>query len=51
MARTYGKRFTEIQPANTLVQAHLIGEEYQVEMEAEAVIEKTAGTESIPKTI
>jgi aryl-alcohol dehydrogenase-like predicted oxidoreductase/enamine deaminase RidA (YjgF/YER057c/UK114 family) len=38
VARVHGARFSKIQPANTLVQANLIGEEYLVEMEAEAVI-------------
>lgn len=38
VARAHGERFGHIQPANTLVQAGLIGEEYLVEMEAEAVV-------------
>ena len=38
IARAHGERFKHIQPANTLVQAKLIGEEYLVEMEAEAVV-------------
>jgi aryl-alcohol dehydrogenase-like predicted oxidoreductase/enamine deaminase RidA (YjgF/YER057c/UK114 family) len=38
VARAHGERFGEILPANTLVQAELIGDEYLVEMEAEAVI-------------
>ncbi len=38
VARTHGERFKEILPANTLVQASLVGEEYLVEMEAEAVV-------------
>jgi enamine deaminase RidA (YjgF/YER057c/UK114 family) len=40
IARAHGERFKEIQPANTMVKAELIGEEYLVEIEAEAVIEK-----------
>jgi hypothetical protein len=32
------RTFGEIRPANTLVEARLIGDEYLVEMEAEAVI-------------
>lgn len=36
VARAHGERFGAIQPANTLVVAELIGEEYLVEMEAEA---------------
>lgn len=38
VARVHGERFQDIQPANTLVQAGIIGEEYLVEMEAEAVL-------------
>jgi aryl-alcohol dehydrogenase-like predicted oxidoreductase/enamine deaminase RidA (YjgF/YER057c/UK114 family) len=36
-ARAHGTRFGEILPANTLVQAQLVGEEYLVELEVEAV--------------
>ena len=38
VARVHGRRFAGIQPANTLVGAPLVGAEYLVEMEAEAVI-------------
>ena len=38
IAETHGKRFKNINPANTLVQAQLVGDEYLVEIEAEAVI-------------
>ena len=38
-ARAHGRRFGDVMPANTLVQAGLIGEGYLVEMEAEAVVE------------
>jgi aryl-alcohol dehydrogenase-like predicted oxidoreductase/enamine deaminase RidA (YjgF/YER057c/UK114 family) len=38
IARAHGARFKNIQPANTMVQANLIGDEYLVEMEAEAMI-------------
>ena len=38
VARAHGDRFGKIQPANTLVQAKLVGEEYLVEIEAEAVV-------------
>jgi aryl-alcohol dehydrogenase-like predicted oxidoreductase/enamine deaminase RidA (YjgF/YER057c/UK114 family) len=38
VARVHGQRFSSIQPANTLVQANLVGKEYLVEMEAEAVL-------------
>lgn len=38
VARAHGERFGGIQPANTLVQAALVGEEYLVEVEADAVI-------------
>jgi aryl-alcohol dehydrogenase-like predicted oxidoreductase/enamine deaminase RidA (YjgF/YER057c/UK114 family) len=36
VARVHGARFGAIQPANTLVGAALVGDEYLVEMEAEA---------------
>ncbi|MGA1417838.1 MAG: aldo/keto reductase [Gemmatimonadaceae bacterium] len=38
VARAHGERFGEIRPANTLVRAELIGAEYLVEVEAEAVV-------------
>ena len=38
VARAHGQRFGAIRPANTLVRADLIGEEYLVEIEAEARI-------------
>jgi enamine deaminase RidA (YjgF/YER057c/UK114 family) len=34
----HGERFGNIRPANTLVRADLIGDEYLVEIEAEAVV-------------
>lgn len=36
ISRAHGQRFAEIQPANTMIRADLIGEGYLVEMEAEA---------------
>ena len=39
IARAHGQRFGNIQPANTMVQANLIGDEYLVEIEAEAMID------------
>ncbi|MHA7131413.1 aldo/keto reductase [Algoriphagus namhaensis] len=36
VSRAHGQRFAHIQPANTLVRADLIGDEYLVEIEAEA---------------
>ena len=39
IARAHGQRFVHIQPVNTMVQANLIGEEYLVEIEAEAIVE------------
>ncbi|MBS4073055.1 MAG: aldo/keto reductase [Algoriphagus sp.] len=39
ISRAHGQRFAGIQPANTMVRADLIGEEYLVEMEVEAVLE------------
>lgn len=38
VARVHGERFAGIQPANTLVQAELVGDDYLVEMEAEAEV-------------
>ena len=38
VARAHGERFRHIMPANTLVQADLVGDEYLVEVEAEAVV-------------
>lgn len=38
ISRAHGQRFANIQPANTLIRADIIGEGYLVEMEAEAVI-------------
>jgi len=38
VARAHGDRFKEINPANTLVEARLVGEGYLVEIEAEAVV-------------
>ena len=38
VAQAHGERFAGIQPANTLVQAALVGDAYRVEIEAEAVV-------------
>lgn len=38
ISRAHGNRFGHIQPANTLVQAGIIGDDYLVEMEAEAIV-------------
>jgi hypothetical protein len=38
VARAHGTRFRHVMPANTMVQAGLIGDEYLVEVEAEAVV-------------
>ncbi len=38
VARVHGEFFAQIRPANTLVQALLVGDGYLVEMEAEAVV-------------
>ncbi|ETW98060.1 RidA family protein [Candidatus Entotheonella palauensis] len=38
VARVHGEYFEDIRPANTLVEARLVGDEYLVEIEAEAVI-------------
>ncbi len=45
IARVHGQRFRDIQPVNTLVQAKLIGEEYLVEIEAEATIHPAEGSD------
>ena len=37
ISRAHGERFGHIQPVNTLVGAQVIGDEYLVEMEAEAI--------------
>ncbi len=39
VALVHGERFGAIRPVNTLVQANLVGDEYLVEIEAEAVVE------------
>jgi aryl-alcohol dehydrogenase-like predicted oxidoreductase/enamine deaminase RidA (YjgF/YER057c/UK114 family) len=41
ISRVHGERFGDIQPTNTLVRADPIGEDYLVEMEAEAVVTAT----------
>ncbi len=38
VARAHGERFADILPANTLVQGGLVGDQFLVEMEAEAVV-------------
>lgn len=38
VARVHGERFAHIRPANTLVEARLVGPEYLVEIEAEAIV-------------
>jgi aryl-alcohol dehydrogenase-like predicted oxidoreductase/enamine deaminase RidA (YjgF/YER057c/UK114 family) len=43
VARAHGERFRQVLPANTLVQAQLVGGEYLVEMEAEAVVVEADG--------
>jgi len=39
VARAHGERFCGIDPANTLVEARLVGEGYLVEIEAEAILD------------
>ena len=39
VARAHGHRFKNIDPANTLVQAKLVGDGYLVEIEAEAILD------------
>ncbi len=43
VARAHGRRFGDIRPANTLVQAGLIGSGYRVEIEAEARVGRSRG--------
>jgi aryl-alcohol dehydrogenase-like predicted oxidoreductase/enamine deaminase RidA (YjgF/YER057c/UK114 family) len=43
VARAHGARFAAIQPANTLVAAQLVGDEYLVEIEAEAEVSREGG--------
>ena len=38
VARVHGQVFGEIRPANTLVQAALVGDEYLVEVEVDAIV-------------
>ncbi len=38
VARVHGEFFSQIRPANTLVEARLVGPEYLVEIEAEAIV-------------
>ena len=38
IARAHGNRFGSIQPANTMVQTDLVGNEYLVEIEADAIV-------------
>jgi enamine deaminase RidA (YjgF/YER057c/UK114 family) len=44
IASVHGERFGKIRPANTLVRADLIGEEYLVEIEAEAIVGSGSGS-------
>jgi enamine deaminase RidA (YjgF/YER057c/UK114 family) len=48
VTRAHGRRFGEIQPANTLVLAGLVGDGYLVEMEAEAVVAPRPTTRRVP---
>jgi enamine deaminase RidA (YjgF/YER057c/UK114 family) len=38
VARVHGARFGSIRPTNTLVEAKLVGDDYLVEIEAEAIV-------------
>ena len=38
VARAHGERFAAVRPANTMVEARLVGEGYLVEIEAEAIV-------------
>lgn len=41
VARAHGERFGHILPANTLVEARLVGDEYLVEIEADAIVSES----------
>lgn len=43
VARVHGEFFQDIRPVNTLVEAKLVGAEYLVEIEAEAIVLKDEG--------
>jgi len=43
-ARAHGERFGAIRPVNTMVEARLVGDEYLVEIEAEAIIDADRAT-------
>jgi enamine deaminase RidA (YjgF/YER057c/UK114 family) len=43
VARAHGERFGHILPANTLVEARLVGDEYLVEIECDAVVTDVSG--------
>ena len=45
-ARVHGERFATIRPANTLVEARLVGDDYLVEIEAEAVVGAASASQS-----
>jgi aryl-alcohol dehydrogenase-like predicted oxidoreductase/enamine deaminase RidA (YjgF/YER057c/UK114 family) len=46
VARAHGERFGHILPANTLVEARLVGAEYLVEIEADAIVADAIVSES-----
>jgi len=46
VAQAHGQRFGAIRPANTLVEARLVGPDYLVEIEAEAIVGSSAIEES-----
>ena len=48
VARVHGERFGAVRPANTLVQAQLVGDDLLVEIEAEAVVGAGAPAEARP---
>jgi enamine deaminase RidA (YjgF/YER057c/UK114 family) len=44
VAKAHGERFADIRPACTLVEARLIGEEFLVEIEAEAIVDRPSSS-------
>ncbi len=46
VVRAHGSRFADISPANTLIRAELVGTDYRVEIEAEAIAPEPATSET-----
>lgn len=48
VARVHGERFANIRPVNTLVEARLVGDQYLVEIEVEAIV--GSANPAVPET-